>query len=104
MIILYYKSCPNCKNYERNMVREVSLQGGWKYDDRFVQALPEIWGKEVDKIGTKLPFLYYPETGESLFIDHEDASIREKIKAFFLKDPQNADQSDGGTSDDELLV
>lgn len=85
MFILYYTSCPNCKNYERNMAREEALQARVELDDRFVAALPEIWGKEVEKIGAKVPFLYNSETGEVLELDHEAEGMRDRIRDFYKR-------------------
>lgn len=83
MIILYYNSCPNCKNAERNLVREVALQKQVEYDDRYIAALPDIWGEEVKQIGAKVPFIYNPETGESLSLDAEKEDMKQKVQAFF---------------------
>lgn len=83
MIILYYNSCPNCKNAERNLVREVALQKQVEYDDRYIAALPDIWGKEVEEIGAKVPFIYNPNTGESLKLDADAKDMKKKVKAFF---------------------
>lgn len=85
MIILYYKSCPNCKNAERNLVREVALQKDMEYDDRYILALPDIWGEEVEKIGAAVPFLYCPEDGSYLELDAESEGMKKKVQEFFDK-------------------
>lgn len=83
MIILYYKSCPNCKNKERNLVREVALHKELEYDDRYVLALPDIWGKEVEELGVSLPCLYNPKDGSTLELDAEKDGMRDKVDLFF---------------------
>lgn len=81
MISFYYKSCPNCKNYERNMVRECALRRRIKVDEKYVLALPDVWGEEVERLGGVLPFLY---DGENiLHVDHEQNDMQEKVEEFF---------------------
>lgn len=95
MIAYYYDSCPNCKNHERNLVREVSLHTGLAVDERFTWALPDIWGEEAKKIGVPMPFLFDDCTHEAMHIDHTDEQMYDKIKDFLCR----AENLSQGTSE-----
>ena len=82
MVSFYFKDCPNCKNAARNLVRECALQAGRKIDERYILALPDIWGEEANRIGEKLPFLYDDATGSALHVDAKNTNMAETIKKF----------------------
>lgn len=82
MVSFYFKNCPNCKNAERNLVRECALQAGRKIDERYILALPDIWGEEAAEIGETLPFLYDDASGSALHIDHNNPNMASTIKEF----------------------
>lgn len=82
MVSFYYRSCPNCKNAERNLVRECSLHKNIKVDERYILALPEVWGEEAERIGETLPFLYDDATGNTLHVDTTLDGMRELVEKF----------------------
>lgn len=81
--LYYFKECPTCRNHARNLVREAALQSAVEIDERYILALPDVWGEAVNTIGTPVPFLYDVETKSSLHIDPDDPDMGEKIKSFF---------------------
>lgn len=66
-------------------MREVALQKDMEYDDRYVLALPDIWGKDVEQIGAKMPFIYCPEDDTYLELDAEQEDMKKQIQDFFDK-------------------
>lgn len=82
MISFYYKDCPNCKNAARNLVRECGLQKNIKIDERYIFALPDVWGEEAERIGEPLPFLYNDDLGTTLHVDATLDNMREQVENF----------------------
>ena len=81
--VYYFKDCPTCQNHARNLVREAALHTNTHLDERYILALPDVWGKAVNTIGTPVPFLYNPATKASLHIDPDDPEMYNLIKSFF---------------------
>lgn len=82
MVSFYFKACPNCKNAERNLVRECGLHKNIRIDERYILALPDVWGEEAERIGEKLPFLYDDASGSALHIDAKVEDMREQVEKF----------------------
>lgn len=86
--LYYFKDCPTCKNHNRNLVRNCALQAGVQVDEHYVFALPDIWGKDVERLavdGAKVPFLYNTVTNTFLNVDYQQEDMANVIKAFFDK-------------------
>lgn len=89
MVIYYFATCPSCKNYARNLVREVGRNLSVKYpqvsalvDERYVYALPSIWLAEAKKLHDKMPFLYDPQHEAVLEVDLSVPNMKEKVVDF----------------------
>lgn len=84
-ILYYFKDCPTCKNHNRNMVRQAALHNDVKIDERYIIALPDVWGEEAEYLAEKgavLPFLYNTDTSEILNVDHTSDDMADRIKDF----------------------
>lgn len=87
--LYYFKDCPTCKNYNRNLVKSCALQiGNVRIDEHYVFALPDIWGKDVERLsekGAKVPFIYNTEMQTFLNVDYQEEGMADKIKDFLDK-------------------
>ena len=81
--LYYFNDCPTCKNRNRNLVREVALHTESELDERYIFALPDVWGEAVKQIGAAVPFVYDTKTKLSLHVDVSCEDMREKLTNFF---------------------
>lgn len=81
--LYYFNECPTCKNANRNLVREVALHTDVRLDERYIFALPDVWGEAVKRIGETIPFVYDTDTKRALNVNADRANMREELTNFF---------------------
>lgn len=94
--IYYFGTCPTCKNYERNIVREALLRAKTLLSnppvviERYIAILPDVWGEEVKNIqkskDVSIPFLLNTKTGATLHIDHTNPTMKEDTYTFLASE------------------
>ena len=80
--LYYFNDCPTCKNHNRNLVRDEALHNDVQVDERYILALPDIWGKAVEEIGVPTPFLYDTKTKQALHVDCNTPNMAEMVRQF----------------------
>lgn len=89
--LYYFRDCPTCKNENRNLVKSAALKARITLDERYILALPDVWGDEADHLsarGAKVPFLYCTDDRSFLNVDHGQEKMAEDIDDFLSKNSQ----------------